>query len=129
MDEAAREQLAQRLSAMSLKDARREIRVIDPDAILKFYRNSVWHEYHTLFVLPNAGLSVILVEEESVEIMDKQSGGASRGVKKEAVDYHYIEARVEPLTRPAYKRGGTGPSSRLQMSRQRELAQARPDEG
>lgn len=113
MDEAAREQLAKRLSAMSLKDARKEIRAIDSDAIMKYYRNSIWDECHTLFVLPNAELSVFLVEEGSVEHTDKQSGGASRGVKMDAVDYHYIEARVEPLDRPAHKRGGTGPSGRL----------------
>ncbi len=124
MDETAREQLAKRLSAMSLKDARTEMRVIDPDAILKYYRNSIWGECHTLFVLPNAGLSIALVEKDKVETMDAQSGGAPRGLNKESVEYQYIEARVTPLDRPATKRGGSGPSPRLHMQRQRDLAQA-----
>jgi hypothetical protein len=110
MDEAEREQLAQRLSAMSLREAQKELRALDPDADMKFWRNSIWGEYHTLFTLPNAGLSVTLVETDEVQNTKKNIGGGPRGSKAEKINYHYTGARVETLTHPAHKRGGTGPS-------------------
>ena len=105
MDETAREQLAHRLSAMSLKDARKEIYRMDPDAELKFFRNSMWAEYHTLFLMPNQSLSITLVEKRDKETMNKADpASATENRKKQEIDYHYVEARVEPLTRPARKR-------------------------
>ncbi len=109
IDEAAREQLARRLSAMKLKDVRKEIRALDPDAILKYYRNAIWDEYHTLWVLPNAGLSITIVERTTISDSNKEIGGGPRGMKAKKVEYVYIETRVEPLLRPAHKHSGTGP--------------------
>jgi hypothetical protein len=111
MDEAEREQLAQRLSAMSsLREAQKELRALDPDADMKFWRNSIWGEYHTLFTLPNAGLSITLIETDEVKNSQRKIGGGPRGSKAEKITYHYKGARVEALTHPAHKRGGTGPS-------------------
>ena len=97
MDEAARDQLAQRLSAMSLKDARKEIRALDADANMKYFRNAIWDEYHTLFTLPNAGLNVILVEKGKFEQTDRKIGGGPIGWTALKAEYQYIEARVELL--------------------------------
>jgi hypothetical protein len=105
MDETAREKLAQRLSALSLKDARKEIYRMDPDTELKFFRNSIWDEYHTLFLMPNQDLSVTLVEKRDKDTLNKvDPASATRNRKKQEIDYNYVEARVEPLTRPALKR-------------------------
>ena len=120
IDEAAREQLARRLSAMKIKDVRKEIRALDPDAILKYYRNAIWDEYHTLWVLPNAGLSITIVERATVSDSNKEVGGGPRGMKARKVEFVYIETRVEPLLRPAYKRGGTGPVPAIAAARQRD---------
>jgi hypothetical protein len=119
MDGTAREQLAQRLSALSFKDAQKEIRALDPDADMKYFRNAMWHEYHTLFTLPNAGLSVALVEKEQLEESRHRIGGGPRGLRAEKAAFTYTEARVEPLTRPAHKRGSTGPAPLLQLARER----------
>ncbi len=105
MDETAREKLAQRLSALSLKDARKEIYRMDPDSELKFFRNSIWDEYHTLFLMPNQGLSVTLVEKRDKDTLSKADpASATKNRKKQAIDYNYVEARVAPLARPALKR-------------------------
>lgn len=104
MNEAERAQLAQRLSAMSLKDARKEIRRLDPDADMVFWRNSVWDEVHTLWLLPNAGLSITLVEKANRNRGNRAIGGGPNGLKAEKVDYRYVEARVEPLKRPVRER-------------------------
>ena len=117
MDEVAREQLAKRLSAMKFKQVRREIRALDPEAELKFYRNSVRDEYHTLWVLPNAGVSITLVEKVKVQETNRAIGGGPRGWRARKVEFNYIEARVEPLARPAHKRGATGPSPAVQNER------------
>jgi hypothetical protein len=111
MDEAERKQLAERLSAMSsLREAQKEVRALDPDADMKFWRNSIWGQYHTLFTLPNAGLSISLIETDEVQLSKKNIGGGPRGSKAEKIKYHYESARVDVLTHPAHKRGGTGPS-------------------
>jgi hypothetical protein len=128
MDEAAREQLARRLSAMSLNDARKEVRAIDPKAELKFFRNAIWDEIHTLWLLPDANVSVTLVEKDEQRELAKQAGGMPRGVHKLHTDFSYVEARVETLDRPTAKRGGTGPSSRIRGARRRALQQAREAE-
>jgi hypothetical protein len=103
MDTIESQQLAQRLSAMSLKDARKEVFRLDPDAVMKFYRNSIWDEFHTLFLLPNLGLSLRLVEKADIEISDDAVAANPGDRKKLDVAYKYIEARVEPLTRPVSK--------------------------
>jgi len=120
IDEAAREQLARRLSAMKIKDVRKEIRALDPDAILKYYRNAMWDELHTLWVLPGAGLSITIVERASVSDSNKEVGGGPRGTKARKVEFVYIGTRVEPLLRPAHKRGGTGPVPAVAAARQRD---------
>ncbi|MEW6577763.1 MAG: hypothetical protein AB1435_01060 [Chloroflexota bacterium] len=120
IDEATREQLARRLSAMKLKDVRKEIRALDPDAILKYYRNAMWDEYHTLWVLPNAGLSITIVERATISDSNKEIGGGPRGMKAKKVEFVYMETRVEPLLRPAYKGGETGPGAAGYAARQRD---------
>jgi hypothetical protein len=120
MDEAAREQLARRLSAMKLSDVRKEIRALDRDAVLKFYRNSIWDEYHTLWLLPNAGVSITLVEKIRLRNGKKEVGGGPRGMKAKEAEYVYVEARVEPLTRPPHKRGGSGPVAAMSGARQHD---------
>ncbi len=97
MNETEREQLAQRLSALSLKDARKEIRRLDRAADMKFYRNSIWDEYHTLFLLPNAGLSITLVEKGEVEQLDLPDTAGPKGRKRQALTYSYVGASVAPL--------------------------------
>lgn len=96
-------QLAQRLSALSFEEARREIRHLDPDADMKFFRNSYWDEYHTLFLLPNRNLSITLVEKSTVETTNRRDYSGPKDRKRQKVAYNYIEARVSPLQRPAAK--------------------------
>ncbi|HEX3049508.1 MAG TPA: hypothetical protein VHP83_02555 [Aggregatilineaceae bacterium] len=69
MDEAERQQFAQRLSALSLKDARKELMKLDRSLKLKYYRNSIWDEFHSLYLLPQLGVSVTLVEKEDRDAM------------------------------------------------------------
>lgn len=99
MDEAAREQLAQRLSAMTLKEVRTEIRSLDSEADMVFWRNAIQKEYRTLWRLPNLGVSVILVEKQELNDSDRPIGGGPGHWKARKVDYHYVEARVNPLDR------------------------------
>ena len=101
MDESARAQLAQRLKTLSLNNARKEIRALDPDAGMAFWRNTIWDEYHTLWLLPNAGLSVTLVEKEDLRDSTREIGGGPQGSKAQKAEFRYVEARVEPLDRPA----------------------------
>lgn len=125
MDQAARDQLARRLSAMSIKDARKEIRALDPQAELKYFRNAIWDEKHTLWLLPNAELSITLVEKEKEKLLDEHAGGMPRGIKKLGVDFSYLEARVGPLERPVFARVGRGPISDVRAER-REILEAAP---
>ncbi|MBN1966013.1 MAG: hypothetical protein JW910_15295 [Anaerolineae bacterium] len=99
MDDAEREQLARRLSALSLKEARSEIRRLDSKADLKYYRNSRWDEYHTLFVLPDKGLSITLVEKIDHKALDKRDYSGPPDRKRLETDYRFVEARVAPLDR------------------------------
>lgn len=112
MDESAREQLAERLTNMSLRHAMREMRSIDPKANMVTWRNSIWDEFHTIFLLPNEGVEVRLIEKSTVKESkrNREIGGVPSGVKSRNAEYEYVEARVAPLARPAFKRGGTGPS-------------------
>lgn len=100
MDEAAREQFAQHLSAMALKEVRREIRSLDPDADMTFWRNAVQDEYHTLWLLPNAGISITLVEKVEFKNLSRSIGGGPGQWKGQKAEYRYLEARVKPLDRP-----------------------------
>ena len=86
LSEQERQQLAEKLAEMSYKQARKEVRRLDPDADLKMWRNSVGHnEMHTMYELPNLNSRVILVEAMHHE--DKGD--------RTLVEYIYVEARVE----------------------------------
>ncbi|MBN1202543.1 MAG: hypothetical protein JXJ20_11870 [Anaerolineae bacterium] len=100
MNQTERERLAKRLSALSLKQARQEMRRLDPAAEMKFWRNTMWDEYHTLFVLPGAGLTITLVERVDLEQTDKREFSGPKGRTRQKTAYRYIEARVDPLDRP-----------------------------
>ncbi len=102
MNETERDQLAQRLSAMSWKDARKEISRIDSNAVMKFFRNSYHDEYRTLYLLPRQGISVTLVEKQDAYVTDNAVETAP-GEKKLRVSYDYVGARVAPLERPTSK--------------------------
>ncbi len=114
MDDAAREALAQRLSGMKFRKAIREMKNLDRDANMVFYQNSIWDEYQTLFLLPNEGIQITLVERGLVSPSNHEIGGGPSGYKASNKVFEYVEARVEPLDRPAHKRGGSGPSAMKQ---------------
>ena len=85
-----RQQLAVELAQLTYQKARKQIRKLDEEAILKIWRNSVMdHEYHTMYELPNEGLKITLVEEMTSE--DKGD--------RTKIDYVYVEARVNELKR------------------------------
>lgn len=117
MDESERDQLARRLSALTWNQARQEIYKLDRAADMKYYRNTRWHEYHTLFTLPNAGLAITLVESATITPSSKPNAAGPTGSTLQTTTYHYDRARVELLERPAHKRGGEG---RYQLNRQDE---------
>ena len=95
MDDAQREQLAERLQEMKFRKAMREIQALDKDANMKFWRNSMWHEYQTVFELPNAGIKVILVETGTFDEIDREVGGGPDGLKARKAEYEFAEVRVE----------------------------------
>jgi hypothetical protein len=97
MDDAQREELAGRLQNMDFRKAIREIRTLDKDANMKFWRNSIWHEYQTVFELPNLGVKVILVEKGTFKESDREVGGGPRGWKAQKAEYDYVETRVQPF--------------------------------
>jgi len=102
MDETEREQLAKRLSAMQFNEARREIVKLDRDADMKYWRNTIWDEYHTMFLLPNADVRVTLVEVADAKKL-KDDPDASRPVSRRnllGVKFKYVGAKVEPMDRP-----------------------------
>lgn len=107
MNDAERDQLAQRLSAMSLKDARSEIRKVDPAADMKYFRNAIWDEYHTLFLLPNAEISVTLVEKVDTGPSDSTDHTRPRtsAPTLTRATYTYESARVAPLDSRRNSRG------------------------
>ncbi len=101
MDEAERQQLAQRLSALALKDAQKELKKLDRTLKLKYYRNSIWDEYHSLYLLPQLNISVTLVEKEDRDEMSAGVAASPGGrLKKERASFYYVEARVGSLNRP-----------------------------
>lgn len=110
MDEAARQDLAQQLGEMKIRKAMRTVRNMDRDANMIMWRNAVKDEYHTVFLLPNEGVIVTLVEQNSVSASERKIGGGPQGLKAQNVEFTYVEARVTDLERPAQKRGGSGPS-------------------
>lgn len=92
MTEQERLQLAQHLAEMKYKRARAEVRRLDPAAKLKYWRNSIKHEWHTAYELPTLGIKVTLVEipdREPIKPSAKHIGAFER------VDPRYVEARVE----------------------------------
>ncbi len=92
LTEAERQKLAEKLAGLSYKGARKELRRLDPDANLKFWRNSLKNETHTAYELPNLGVRVILVERHDARpISDKTL---------QKVKYYYTEARVEEWLSP-----------------------------
>lgn len=104
MDEAEREALARELSAMKMNHAQRRIRELDRQANMVIWRNSIWDEYHTVFLLPNLGLEVTLVEQATAAPSKRTIGGGPQGSKALKFEYRYVGARVRPLERPAFKR-------------------------
>jgi hypothetical protein len=97
MDDTQRAQLAERLQAMDMRKAMREIRALDKDANMKFWRNSMWHEIQTVFELPTLGVKVILVEKGVFKEIDREVGGGPNGLKARKAEYEFVEARVLPF--------------------------------
>lgn len=93
MNEQEQQALAEHLASLSYKKARAEIRRLDTEANLKYWRNAMrTNEYHTAYELPNIGLKVTLVEHAEKEpVPDIKRFGAQKNT------ITYIEARVEPL--------------------------------
>ena len=91
MNEQERQTLAEHLAKLNYKKARAEIRKLDASAKLKYWRNSVKNEWHTLYELPTVGIKVTLVEVAEREPIHLST--------LEKVSPVYVEARVEPLKR------------------------------
>jgi len=87
MNEQERQALAEHLAKLSYKKARGEVRRLDTAAKLKYWRNSVGNEWHTLYELPTLGIRVILVEKPQREPIHMSP--------LERVTPLYTEARVE----------------------------------
>lgn len=103
MNDAERQQLADRLSGLTFSQAHREIRKIDRDAVLKHYRNTMWDEYHTLWLLPNKDVAITLVEKSDIDTLNQREYGGPPWQRRLGVTYQYVGARVEPLERPVAK--------------------------
>lgn len=93
------DQIAKRLNNLSFNGARKEIYRLDSDADLKYWRNAIGDEYHSLFVLPNAGLSITLVEEQDQRPLNQDDDNSAdpKNRRRLKVRYSYADARVEPL--------------------------------
>lgn len=64
MNDQERLKLAEHLAKMKFGRARSEIRRLDTDAKLKYFRNSFGtRRWHTMYELPNEGVKVTLVEQ------------------------------------------------------------------
>lgn len=94
MNEQERQQLAEHLAKMSYSKARGEIRRLDTAANLKYWRNAIHNEWHTLYELPTVGLRVTLVEKA-----ERTPIGNIYTFPAEKVKPIYVEARVEALQR------------------------------
>ncbi|NJL94563.1 MAG: hypothetical protein HC915_12990 [Anaerolineae bacterium] len=67
MSEQEMKDLAEHLAKMRMKRARNEIRRLDTEARLKFWRNAVgMQEWHTTYELPGLGVRVVLVENRCI---------------------------------------------------------------
>ncbi len=93
LNEVERQELAERLAQMNYKAARREIRRLDQEANLKYWRNSVRHEVQTVYELPSLGVRVTLIEDTETKPIAE-----SNLVKRH---FYYSEARVEAWTPPS----------------------------
>ena len=89
MNAKEQQELAERLAKLSYKKARKEIRKLDPDANLKYWRNAIGAVWHTAYELPNKGIKVSLLEKPEREPILQSYMVTAKPV--------YIEARVEPL--------------------------------
>ena len=93
MNEQEQLKLAEHLASLSYKKARAEIRRLDTNANLKYWRNSMkTNEYHTLYELPNVGLKVTLVEHGEKEALPD-----IKQVPVQKNNIVYVEARVESM--------------------------------
>ncbi|KAB2906121.1 MAG: hypothetical protein KJ064_11320 [Anaerolineae bacterium] len=90
MNEQERLKLAEHLAGMKFQRARSEIRKLDPQANLKYFRNAFGTQrWHTAYELPNEGIKITLVEQaEQKPVAD------SNLVRVTPV---YVEAIVEDL--------------------------------
>lgn len=101
MDEQQRAALAKRLKALPIRKAIREINTMDRAANMKYWRNSRWHESHTMFELPTLKLKITLVEQARYHESDRLVGGGPDGWKAIDANYEYIDVRVEEFEPPA----------------------------
>lgn len=92
MDTQERQNLAEHLIDMSYKKARGEIRRLDRDANLKYWRNAIKNEWHTTYELPNVGVRVTLVEVANRKPIPRTDRHIAELQK---VTPEYVEARVE----------------------------------
>ena len=90
LSEEEMQALADKLVGLKVNKARRQIRRLDPDSQLEYYRNGVQDELLTRFIMPNLGVSITLVEDPSAV---PEKGDI---VKLKATDT-FVEARVEAL--------------------------------
>ncbi|MBN1565683.1 MAG: hypothetical protein JXA10_17700 [Anaerolineae bacterium] len=102
MDDAQREALIERLKGMvvrhgtfEVRHGARELRDIDKDAVMKFWRNSLQGSYQTVFELPNAGVKVILVEKMTSADTDHVVGGGPTGWTAKKSEYELVDVRIE----------------------------------
>ncbi len=94
MNDKEKETLAKHLAGLKYKRARAEIRKLDTDAVLKYWRNAIHKEWHTLYELPNVGLRVTLVEIPKRTPIQRTERHIAQ---LERVEPEYVEARVEDL--------------------------------
>jgi hypothetical protein len=96
--ETEREVLARHLSNLALGDAIREIGNVDCDANMVMWRNPTGDEFHTVFLLPNAELTITLVEK-NIGV----SSAHGTGAKARSSDIRYIDVRITDLERVVFK--------------------------
>lgn len=90
MNEQERLKLAEHLAGMKFQRARSEIRKLDPQANLKYFRNAFGTQrWHTAYELPNEGIKITLVEQ-----VEQKPVADSNLVRVTPV---YVEAIVEDL--------------------------------
>lgn len=102
-EETEREVLARHLSNLAFGDAIREIGHVDCDANMVMWRNPTGDEFHTVFLLPNAELTITLVEKNTVVCSENGIGEALKGVKARHSDIRYVDVRITDLERVVFK--------------------------